>query len=125
MIHTMTPFRPRFHRSYPAPVRESWPAARACRSLALAGWLAAGGAAAVQPDPVGTQAPQGIEQILQSAPKGKLTVSAVLVSGGSTSPVPGAVAEVHLFHNNRPFKQFKVLLDEHGVTVLELSLIHI
>jgi hypothetical protein len=60
-----------------------------------------------------------IEQILQSAPKGKLTVRAVLVSGGSTTPVPGAHAEVHLFHDNRPFRQLKVLLDEHGAAVLE------
>jgi hypothetical protein len=65
------------------------------------------------------QAQPDIEQILQSAPKGKLTIKAVLVSGGVSRPVPGLEAQVHLFHDNRPFKQLKVLLDEHGAAVLE------
>jgi hypothetical protein len=94
---------------------------RSFRTLALAGWLTSGAAAVAQLNP-GAPQPQpqpDIEQILQSAPKGKLTVRAVLVSGGSTTPVPGAHAEVHLFHDNRPFRQLKVLLDEHGAAVLE------
>jgi hypothetical protein len=60
-----------------------------------------------------------MEQILQGAPKGKLTIKAVLVNGAATSPVPGAVAHVHLFHDNKAFKEIKVLLDEHGSAVLE------
>jgi MYXO-CTERM domain-containing protein len=60
-----------------------------------------------------------MEQVLQNAPKGKLSIKAVLASGGATTPVPGVEAHVHLFHDNRAFKEYKVLLDEHGAATLE------
>src|SRR6185436_4394188 len=80
--------------------RSRWSAARVCWGLALAGWLSLGGAAGAQL----MQQQQDLEKILQGAPTGTLTVKAVLVSGGASSPVPGAEAHVHLFHDGRAFK---------------------
>src|SRR5262245_41712237 len=88
-------------------------AARVCWGLALAGWLALSGAAVAQP-----AQQQDLEKILQGAPTGTLTVKAVLVNAGTSSSVPGAEAHVHLFHDGKAFKEYKVLLDEHGAAVL-------
>jgi hypothetical protein len=99
-------------RSVRAPVLVGRSGARVCGGLALAGWLC--GVAWAQP----AARQQDIEKILQGAPTGTLTVRAVLVNGGATSPVPGAEAHVHLFHDGKAFKEYKVLLDEHGAAEL-------
>jgi hypothetical protein len=101
-------------RSVWAPALKGRSAARVCWGLALAGWLGLCGAAGAQP----AGQPQDIEKILQGAPTGTLTVKAVLVNGGTSSPVPGAQARVDLFHDGKAFKEYKVLLDEHGTAVL-------
>jgi hypothetical protein len=85
-------------------------ATRVCWGLALAGWLFSSSPAAAQSLGQGPE----IDKVLQSAPKGKLTIKAVLVSAGASSPVPGLEAQVILLHDDKPFKQLKVLLDEHG-----------
>lgn len=74
--------------------------------------------AAAQPAAQPRAQQPGVETVMQSAPTGRLTVRAVLASEGKTTPVPGAEAHIHLFHNNKPFKEIKVLLDEQGSAVV-------
>jgi hypothetical protein len=85
--------------------------------LALLGTLACTSGAIAQSGDASKGQPD-MEQILQSAPKGKLTVKAVLATG-TPKPVPGAQAEIFLFHDDKPFKQLKVLLDEQGAAVVD------